>query len=432
MIRRGGILGRRLAAACLALAAAASASRFAAAQAASEGRLYGSIPVSLDPQALPPQFHFDAHHIGQDSNLLAVHMDWWGIPWDALASGAPLPRAWLAEIDRADALARSLGLPVYLAVTPISGTRDRIAPRASGDGDLLVTDNAFGGRCEDMAARPDAASLRRAYHALVELLVARFQPRYLALSIEVNLYSRTCPIAWPSMRDFLNAEYDVQKAEHPALPIFHTYQVDVLWAADEGEACFGFRRECLAANVAQLADLRCDLWALSSYPVPMFLHNGRVLPDDYFSAVADLSGRPLAIAETAYLSQTYSAMAGGTCVGGLPSSPADQLWWMDRVLADAQRLHMPFVVWWIDEALMPFAELLPCRCSDSTEFCRLLTALGDEGAVGVRYFGAMALRDYDGAPTPALGQWLSAVAAAEARGVRPPAARPQPRGVAPR
>src|SRR5262249_9513146 len=286
-------------------------------------------------------------------------MEWFSVPWDVLASGGPLPRAWLAEIDRADAVRKSLRLPVYLAVTPISGTRDRLASRAFGDGDALYMDNDFGARCEDVALRPDGASIRRSFHNLVEMLVRRFEPRFLALSIEVNMYSQTCTAAWPSMRDFLNEEYATQKAEHPDLQVFDTFQVDFLWQADKDQPCFGFRRDCLTANVARLSDLRADLWALSCYPVAPFVNNGRMLPDDYFSAVAQLSGHRTAISETGYVCRTFSATVTGQCIPGLPSSDADQTWWMNRIISDAERLDMPFVVWWANHAPMPFAELVP-------------------------------------------------------------------------
>jgi hypothetical protein len=404
----------------------------AAAPAPPPGRLYGNMPFSVDP--MQQQFHFTAQHIGQDSNLLALHMEWFSVPWDALASGGPLPRAWLAEIDRADALRKSLGLPVYLAVTPISGTRDRLAARAYGDGNQLLTDNDFGAPCEDVARRPDAAAIRRAYHALVDMLVARFQPRFLALSIEVNIYSQGCASAWPSMRDLLNAEYDAQKARHPDLPIFHTFQVDFFWQADKDQPCFGFRRECVTANVAKLADLRGDLWALSSYPVGSFVNNGRALPEDYLSAVAALSGRPVAISETGYLSDIFSAVVSNQCVPGLPASAEDQSWWMNRILSDARSLDMPFVVWWANHAPMPFDELRPCHCTQATQTCEYLTVIGDAAAVGFRFFGLMALRDYDGTPTPALQLWRSAVSAARSRGgIEPPSREAgKPRRVGPR
>jgi hypothetical protein len=396
-------------------------------------RYFANMPFSMDPSHLPPQVHFTKQHLGEDDNLVALHMDWFGIPWDAFANGTPLPPAYLAEIDRIDQLRRRLALPVYLAVTPIGGTRDRLASEASGSGDLLLWNDNFGARCEDIALRRDLPDLRRAFHAYIDYLAGRFEPRFLALSIEVNLYQQICPRAWPSMRDFLNEELDVQKRERPGLPIFHTFQLDAIWEADgTASRCFGFRRECLSDNMEVLRELKTDLIALSIYPVGPFVNNGRTLPDDYISAIADLSGLPLAVAETGYLSQTLSAPVGEACVPGLASSPDDQVWWMDRLLADAERLRMPFVVWWADEAPLPFSALAPCHCTERNVFCDFLTRIGD-AALGLRFFSLMALRDYDGEPTPALERWRSAVASATGREALIPSQLPPPaRAVSPR
>jgi hypothetical protein len=426
---RGVVLGLALA---LGLEAASS-SLLAREGGARPLRYFANMPFSMDSFELPPQVHFTEQHLKEDDNLVALHMDWFGIPWDAFANGTPLPPAYLAEIDRIDRLRRRLALPVYLAVTPIAGARDRLASQTSGSGDLLLFNDNFGARCEDITLRRDFSDLRRAFHAYVNYLAGRFEPRFLALSIEVNLYQQICPQAWPSMRDFLNDELDAQKRERPEIPIFHTFQLDAIWEADgTASRCFGFRRECLSQNMAVLRELKTDLFALSIYPVGPFVNNGRKLPDDYISAVADLSGLPVAVAETGYLSQTLSAPVGEACVPGLPSSPEDQLWWLDRLLADAERLRMPFLVWWANEAPMPFSALAPCRCTETTVFCDLLTKIGD-AALSVRFFGLMALRDYDGEPTPALARWRSAVASAAGREVpSPPSPPPHVRAVSPR
>src|SRR5512141_2865070 len=179
---------------------------------AQDSRLYGNIPFAVDlASRRPPQFHFTAQHIGEDSNLLAVHMDWYPIPWRELSAGVPPPAVWSAEMQRIAALKRELGLPVYLALTPI-GAGDRLKPQAFQLGTALAGDDSFGKPCEPIGSRADYADLRRAYHALVEGLVAVLEPRFLALSIEVNSYAAACPAAWPDMKRFLNDEYALQKA----------------------------------------------------------------------------------------------------------------------------------------------------------------------------------------------------------------------------
>lgn len=388
-------------------------------------RYYGNMPFSIDvARGLPPQFHFTAQHIGQDSNLLVFHMDWFPIPWPEFASGAAPPHAWAAEIDRMVALQQELNLPVYLAVAPINGSRDRLAARAFGDGDTLIGDESFGAPCERISSRADIAALREGFHNYVDYLVGRFQPKFLALSFEVNIYEKRCPAAWADLEAFLNAEYDRQKEAHPELPIFHTYQVDFFWEADDRTSpCFGFRRDCLARNVSAVAGLKGDLFALSSYPVSAYVNNGRSLPEDYLTVFASLTGKRLAVAETGYPGATVSGLSAGQCIPGLPSSPEDQSWWMERLLSDAERMDMPFVVWWANQAALPFGSLGGCHCEDSSPSCGFLNLLPQDAQIALRFFILMALRDHDGTPQPALSRWTAVVARAHPREPIPPGPR---------
>lgn len=377
--------------------------------AAEAPRYYGNIPFALDLSTPGLPFRFSAQDLARDGNLVAIHMDWFGLPWPELAEGAPLPPAWSVQIDRIGRLVDELGLPVYLAVTPLDATRDRLASRAWGNETALVVDSAFGKRCEPISARPDAAALRAAFHAYVNLMVERLRPSFLALSIETNLYARACPDANPDLVGFLNAEYDAQKAAHPALPVFHTVQVDALWDAQDPSApCFGFLRRCLEVNLGRLAGLKTDLLGLSLYPVAAFVNNGRRLPDDYVTAISALTGKTVAVAETGYPVATLRAPVDGSCVAALAVEDVDQASWVARVVDEADRSDMPFVVWWANHAPLPFATLAPCDCSEASPSCALLNRLELKARTELRFFGQMALRDYDGDPTPAAVAWSEA------------------------
>jgi len=281
---------------------------------------------------------------------------------------------------------------------------------------------------------PTSRRFRSGFHAYVDYLVERFRPKFLALSFEVNMYEKRCPEAWGDMEAFLNAEYDRQKSAHPDLPVFHTHQVDVLWEAEERSSpCFGFRRDCLARNVSAVAGLKGDLFALSAYPIPAYVSNGRFLPEDYLTVLAPLTGKRLAVAETGYPSATVSGLSAGQCVPGLPSSSEEQTWWMDRLLFDAERADMPFVVWWANHAPLPFASLDGCQCAGSSPACGFLNLLPQDAQTALRFFGLMALRDHDGTPRPALTRWTAAVARARPRQpVAPPGARRTSRALGPR
>ena len=374
-------------------------------------RFYGNMPLVVDTRASlatgEVPFHFAPHHIANDDNLLALHMDWFPVPWAEFAAGTAPPPAWEREMDRIAALQQVLGLPVYLALTPIGGNRDRLAPQATGTSALGQAAPAE--RCAPLASQPDAESIRRGYRAYVDYMVARFRPRFLALSIEVNVYAVNCPAAWDDMKAFLNETYAAVKSTRPDLTVFHTFQIEWLWQANQqGDPCFGFKRECLGANWAPLRDLRTDLFAISTYPIATYVNAGRRLPDDYLTVFSTFTPAPLAVAETGWQAVTFSGEVDGRCIPGLPSSEADQRWWMRRLLGDAEHASMPFVVWWANEDLMPAAVLAPCECQDASEWCSFLRALDRDGRNGIRFFGTMGLRDFDGTPRPALADWKAA------------------------
>jgi hypothetical protein len=367
-------------------------------------RYFGNMPLVVDPDLSHFTWHFTPHHIAEDSNLLVLHMDWFPIPWVEFAAGEPLPPAWLREMDSIAALKRELGLPVYLALTPIS--EDHLKGHARGDA-VLRSDDSFSRGCEAIASRPDYLSVvRPGYHTFVEYMVQRFEPRFLALSIEVNTYARRCPAAWEDMKMLLNEVYEAQKARRPRLPVFQTFQVENLWeASDPRLPCYDFRTDCLDRNLAPLAGLETDLFAMSVYPEAARVNHGGHLPENYLSVFAERIGKPLAVSETGYTAVPFSGLVpGGICFPGLPSSSADQAAWMLRLLWEADRLDMPFVTWWANEDLGPVVELAGCRCETPSALCGFLTAIGD-AAEGVRYFGTMGLRDVTGRPRPALRAW---------------------------
>jgi hypothetical protein len=299
---------------------------------------------------------------------------------------------------------------VYVALTPIGGNRDRLAASPAGTY-ALTQDDSVGSRCESIETRPDYETvIRPGFQRYVSYMIRRFQPRFLALSIEANIYQYLCPAAWNAMQQLLNETYDMVKLENPDLPVFHTIQADLLWQADNRDApCFGFRRDCLIGNVERLANLKTDLYALSTYPADTYLNNGRQLPDDYLTVIGPFSGKPLAVSETGYPAITFSGQISGTCVVAQPSSPADQARWMARLLHDAQRAQMPFVVWWANEDVMPASVLAPCICEDDSVWCRFLKILDEPGRNSIRGFGTMGIRAFDATTRPARNLWKAAV-----------------------
>jgi hypothetical protein len=157
-----------------------------------------------------------------------------------------------------------------------------------------------------------------------------------------------------------------------------------------------------------------DIFGLSMYPIWSYVTNADTLPDNYISIFQRESGLPLAIGETGWQHSTMKlddVSDPPNCIDLLPSSEALQSWWMDRLLAEAETLDMPLVVWWSNHDTMPQDVGASCVCAGSS-WCTLLNNELPIADLGWRFFGSMGLRDYSGNPRQCLTAWQNAVAVA--------------------
>ncbi len=375
-------------------------------------RYFANVPFAIDVTSGPV---FSPQHIAEDSNMVALHFDFWGVPWLEFGTGAPLPPAWLAAMDRVTVLRDELKLPVYLALTPLAGRRDGLAPRASGS-ERLDLDGSFSPPCEPLMSRADGEVLKAGYKAYVEHMVARYAPTFLAISIEVNLYAQTCPGAWEDVKQLLNEVYAEQKARRPESPVFNTYHVDSLWEAGRDQRCFGFSTRCLDENLLAMDGLETDVFALSSYPLAPYNDNAKRLPDEWMTIFAALTGKPLAIAETGFRAATLTIRNPTdpeSCFDALPSSTTEQRLYLRKRLDDAEAAQMPFVTWWGNHDFMPAEFSEPCRCEAANIWCEILNSQPDDDALIFRFFATIGLREHDGTPRDALIDWRAAVQASQ-------------------
>ena len=64
-----------------------------------------------------------------DVEVVAVHQEYYGVPWDAFAGGAAPPSVWAGRMSRISSSARAAGKQVFLSVSPLDGNRSSLAPR---------------------------------------------------------------------------------------------------------------------------------------------------------------------------------------------------------------------------------------------------------------------------------------------------------------
>src|SRR5262249_55866789 len=160
-----------------------------------------------------------------DVDVASVHQEFYGIPWNEFAAGAQPPAAWVAQMDAIAKNAKDAKLDVFLSISPISSSRDRLAERTVIDGSGQVkTDNNWSPPCYDFATAPDRATAKSAYLAYVAWMIDRFAPKYLNVGIELNLFFEKCPGQRAGVIDVINAAYDAAKAKSPNIVAFPSFQ----------------------------------------------------------------------------------------------------------------------------------------------------------------------------------------------------------------
>ena len=259
--------------------------------------------------------------IARDGDLAVMHFDG-GVPWQQALDGTPYPPNVQGELT---SKARSIpaGHEVYLAVTPIGFTRDGLAPkwetttdepldppwdRRTFDHPEVIT--AFGNHCERM--------------------IQNFAPDYFALAIEANMLAYFVPSQWPAFVTLADSVYRRLKRAHPDLPVFITLQANAFHLSP-------------SAQRAAIADILpfSDLIAVSAYPFTD-QPDPDLLPADYFAQLANLApDKPFAIAETAWPAEDVTAPYPTF----IPASDSTQLAYMQRLLADCDKLSARFVTW---------------------------------------------------------------------------------------
>src|SRR5262249_55519110 len=132
-------------------------------------------------------------------------------------------------------------------------------------GGKVKTQQNWSAECYDFATAADAAQTRQAYLAYVDYMVKKFQPRWVNVAIEMNLFGAACPAAWPGLVDVERAAYDAAKAAKADVIAFPSIQIDLLYGYSACPPPMQ-RDDCYDANFAMLEHVKRDRFAISTYP----------------------------------------------------------------------------------------------------------------------------------------------------------------------
>ena len=174
--------------------------------------------------------------------------------------------------------------------------------------------------------------LRAAFVAEARFIAANYHPAYMALGTEVNATFERAPAQYAAYLEAYREAYDAVKEVSPETAVFATFQYEQLLGVVPWEPPRPPRWELLE-NFGK----RLDLFAIATFPSVTYTV-ARKVPPLYYSQIRDHTELPIAFAAVG-----FSSAPGRD---GLNSStPAEQRRYLQRLLADADQIGTPFVVW---------------------------------------------------------------------------------------
>lgn len=354
--------------------------------------------------------------LAADADVIAIHEEYYGIPWDEFEAGQPPPDPWAAKMDELASLGRAQHKDVYLAL--LIGREWLADKTAIVDGSIRRVAR-WSARCYDFAAAADGASKRTAYARYVDWMVRKFQPRWVNVAVELNAFLGNCPAAWPGMVSAERAAYDAAKAASPDAVVFASFQIDALMGYSGCQAG-KTQQQCYDDNYRQLSDVKRDRFGVSTYPFLLEPYRRAAsIPADWFTRAASRGGERVIIAEAGWNSDPDVAALNGACTVALTSDETEATAYLDHLLGAAEEHGIELVTWWSDRDMIPARTMTECPCAFDATWCAteqiVRAAAGSDpilqylAEAQFKMWGTMGLRRYDGSPKPALmRRWTSA------------------------
>ncbi len=372
-------------------------------------------------------FQITPADLATDVDVVEVHQEYYGVPWDAFATKTAPPPQWIAQMVQIAEATKAMNRPVFLSISMLNGERDSLASKTVIQNETVQSTDHWATRCYDFAAAADAVSMKAAYLAYVDYMVQTFNPTYLNVAIEVNLFFENCPTATAGLIDVANAAYDEAKLKNSSIIAFPSIQIDHLYgyatSCAGGDAGTADRETCFEANYAVISPLKRDRFAMSSYPGPGFFKTAGDIPADWFTRGASKNNETPLISETGWNSTSLIAeLPNGTCDTVFTDTEADEEAYLDFVLRSAESQKIDVVNWWSDRDLVVSPFMTDCPCTFDPTWCAVLDIFrgpdaGPDGGIAAFYgevlakaFGNMGLRQYDGTEKPTVyGRWQAAL-----------------------
>jgi hypothetical protein len=308
--------------------------------------LWGFTPFPSAPtnSAVGTVFEF----VAAEGDLIAHHFDG-AIPWSHLLEGAPLPAELASELEgRASFDAANPELVVYVATALTNLERTGVPDASTGD---TVPDYA------DSFSSPEVGE---ALMGWVDLLVDTFDPTYLNVGVELDMYAANRPDDWDNLFGLYQDIYGHVKETHPDTVVFASFQAEL------GDP-----------DVFDDVTRFSDAVGISTYP---YLAADGIPDAEYLDRFAS-AGLPMLIAETGYPAGEVTSPRG-TVDSDAQTQAAYVAWLGER----AAEQDLGFVVWFLPFDIEAFLSE-PGTPASAAAFARL------------------GLANADGKARPSLEQW---------------------------
>lgn len=267
---------------------------------------FAAIPGALSEDAYVRVFDDAAQH----GDMIMIQR---AVPWSELAPGAALSAQTEATIERERSLIAERGLDLLFAIDPWQPTnRGLLAGDPPGDG---FTDGA----------------VVDAYVAFAELVVQRYQPRWLVLAVDLDQIAAARPSQLDAFEEAYVRAYNRVKELAPQTRVFATFQLEDV----QSLLPWGQPHPPQFSLIPRFQPF-LDVLAVSSFPSFIFPF-ARDIPDEYYARLLSF-GLPLALVPVGFATQPGR---GGITFG----TRTGQRSFLERLLAEADAADWELIVW---------------------------------------------------------------------------------------
>jgi hypothetical protein len=274
-------------------------------------------PYDITKETIDYTYQFLSEH----TDIIAHHFDS-GVPWPEAYNNQEYHQK-VQENIKTRIQHKTSSQETYLALTPLNGNRTNIA------GYWAERENQSHHENWKNISFTDPRTIT-AYINFCDTMIRKFEPKYFAYGIEVNMLADTNPDQFPYFVEFTKQVYGTLKTIHPDLPIFLTFQIDYYYGN-------------LKTQKKAVEDLLpfTDILAVSTYPFIRY-QDPSLIPFDYLTSFADLAHeKPFAVAETGFPSDSTSINESITVIG----TSEWQRDYAELLFTQCQSLQAEFMIW---------------------------------------------------------------------------------------